>query len=492
MKRLACSALALVIAAAPVVANAQSSPGWSYGYKPTAGEWNNAFARKQDFLNFPVVNKNGDVMFGKLTTTASTALNAGFSILPGVAPTSPVNGDIWMTAAGLFAYVNGAVVGPFSSTTFAVAQLINLNSTTAPARLSGTILQMVAPDATAGRAEIDTFGAVGHYSTLRYDGTNAAPTAVLSGEQVGSVNGWAYNGASAVGPIAAVKTYAAENIAASHQGSDICFATTPLASVTMADSFCQQPSGGVTLGAPTGGDQGASTMNMAGQLYHNGIPGYIPSTSGAVAGQLGENPQGGSTAQSATVTFTNGSSTIAWASHNLHIGDAVFFSTTGALPTNFAVGSRVWVVSIIDSGHITVSNSFGGSAVVAGSAGSGTQTAAAGIVNTTGVAKSSAGITLSAGDWQCYGVVYYNPAVGTTQSSLQGAISTASDAVPALGTLGYTALQLTFIASGSNVIPIEPVDFALPSGGVVFLTSLANFGTSTMQSAGQIHCRRAS
>jgi hypothetical protein len=46
---------------------------------------------------------------------ASATGSAGFNIPPGAAPTTPVNGDIWETSAGIFARVNGATVGPLIS-----------------------------------------------------------------------------------------------------------------------------------------------------------------------------------------------------------------------------------------------------------------------------------------------------------------------------------------------------------------------------------------
>lgn len=52
---------------------------------------------------------------GKLTTPASTTTNAGLSIPHGTAPTSPVNGDVWSTTAGLFARINGSTVGPLGT-----------------------------------------------------------------------------------------------------------------------------------------------------------------------------------------------------------------------------------------------------------------------------------------------------------------------------------------------------------------------------------------
>jgi hypothetical protein len=92
---------------------AQSSPGWSYGYVPTAAEWNAAFASKQDALNFTPLNIAGGTMLGKLNLAPSRAFNAGLNMSVGVAPTTPINGDIWATSAGIYAYINNAIVGPF-------------------------------------------------------------------------------------------------------------------------------------------------------------------------------------------------------------------------------------------------------------------------------------------------------------------------------------------------------------------------------------------
>lgn len=49
-----------------------------------------------------------------LTLAASTTSISSLRITQGSAPSSPVNGDIWMTSAGLFYRANGATVGPLS------------------------------------------------------------------------------------------------------------------------------------------------------------------------------------------------------------------------------------------------------------------------------------------------------------------------------------------------------------------------------------------
>lgn len=51
---------------------------------------------------------------GLVTTPASTTSTAGLRIPHGSAPTSPVDGDVWTTTAGLYVRINGATVGPLS------------------------------------------------------------------------------------------------------------------------------------------------------------------------------------------------------------------------------------------------------------------------------------------------------------------------------------------------------------------------------------------
>jgi hypothetical protein len=49
-----------------------------------------------------------------LTVAASTTAVSSLNLPHGAAPTSPVNGDMWTTTAGLFIRINGATVGPLS------------------------------------------------------------------------------------------------------------------------------------------------------------------------------------------------------------------------------------------------------------------------------------------------------------------------------------------------------------------------------------------
>lgn len=65
---------------------------------------------------------------GRLSATASTTTQASVNIAQGTAPSTPVNGDIWTSSTGVFAHINGANQGPFSTTTGTITSV----STTAP------------------------------------------------------------------------------------------------------------------------------------------------------------------------------------------------------------------------------------------------------------------------------------------------------------------------------------------------------------------------
>jgi hypothetical protein len=116
-RTIAAVALFWVASAFPVLA--QTAPNWTYGYVPTTAQWNAIFASKQDYLGAPPLLTTGGTMTGKITTEASVAINAGINLPAGVAPTSPLDGDMWSTTAGLFVRINGTTIGPLGGATSA-------------------------------------------------------------------------------------------------------------------------------------------------------------------------------------------------------------------------------------------------------------------------------------------------------------------------------------------------------------------------------------
>lgn len=84
-----------------------ANPAFTYGLVPTVGQWNYWFMQKQDLLNFVPLSTGGGTLTGRLNTLPSSTLGSGLNIGQSVAPTSPVNGDVWMTVSGMFYRANG-------------------------------------------------------------------------------------------------------------------------------------------------------------------------------------------------------------------------------------------------------------------------------------------------------------------------------------------------------------------------------------------------
>lgn len=72
--------------------------------------WSGVTGRPTTIAGYGITDalaKTGDTATGKITFTTATASIASINVPHGVAPGSPVNGDLWSTTGGLFARING-------------------------------------------------------------------------------------------------------------------------------------------------------------------------------------------------------------------------------------------------------------------------------------------------------------------------------------------------------------------------------------------------
>lgn len=106
--------LAAVFGGAPASAQ-DGCPSIIQGAVLTAAQWNKCFQNKQNTLGFPALNKNGDVMLGRLILAPSDSTGAGLRIPYGVAPTLCTNGDTWTTSLGMFVCISNTAIGPLAS-----------------------------------------------------------------------------------------------------------------------------------------------------------------------------------------------------------------------------------------------------------------------------------------------------------------------------------------------------------------------------------------
>jgi hypothetical protein len=230
----------------------------------------------------PVLTTNGK---GLVTAQSTAAVIAPAGTLTGTTLASNVvSSSLTSAAGGAFgtaAFANtgtsGATLGLLNGTltfsgvvTHTANLIVNETGGTMPAAQTGSVLQIGNVDATITQAEADAFGAAAHFSSVRWDGTNASPTALLSGDAIGSLNAFGYNSAAVVGPQAAFRTYAAQNWSVGANGTYADIATTPDGSTTLTQVIEFQNDGGMTTPAVTGGDKGAGTINMAG-CYVEGV-----------------------------------------------------------------------------------------------------------------------------------------------------------------------------------------------------------------------------
>lgn len=120
---------------------------------------------------------------------------------------------------------------------------------------------------------------------------------------------------------------------------------------------------------------GTSTRYARADHVHPGREVLAADRTYYVATNGSDSNTGRATATTGTITFTNGSANIGWTGHGRSVGDVLVFTTTGGVPTNFAAGLPYYVKTVVDANTITVAATSGGTAISAGSAGSGTHTA---------------------------------------------------------------------------------------------------------------------
>lgn len=200
--------------------------------------------------------------------TVYNAPSSGYSgtvQMPAAAPTA-IGQALTVTTSG-----TSAVLAWGTPAALTLPLILNANSSALPTPQTGTLLQAGNANGVNTRIEADAFAASSFFTAIRADGTAAARTALLLGDQIGGYNSFGYNGTAVVGPAASFRTFASANWTGSANGTYADVTTTPSASTTAAEVIRFENDGGVTVPSTvTGGDQGAGTINASG-LYINGV-----------------------------------------------------------------------------------------------------------------------------------------------------------------------------------------------------------------------------
>jgi hypothetical protein len=171
-----------------------------------------------------------------------------------------------------------------------------------------------------------------------------------------------------------------------------------------------------------------------------------------------------------------------------------YLTTTVAASTYAALTGAAFTGAVSVTGAFTPSQTNGivGTTAAnnanAGSVGEFASNSTTGTSLTTSTAANATSISLTAGDWDIWGTVYFNPAGTTTVSQINAGISTTSATLPSLGS--YAALTATFTTGAGQILAAPMTRLSLSTTTTIYMVAQGSFATSTMTCNGYIDARR--
>lgn len=110
---------------------------------------------------------------------------------------------------------------------------------------------------------------------------------------------------------------------------------------------------------------------------------------------------------------------------------------------------------------------------------------------TSGVGSNIASLSLTAGDWDVYGSLFFSPGAGTTSPSLTMGIGIVSATRPTAGSDNNNSIaQLTFAANSWMSLHAGRARFSLSGTTTVYMSADPTFAVSTMDAYGFLSARR--
>lgn len=376
MRKLAAAAGALALVAllsTPVLAGTTECSGFGFGTVWTVAQWTACFGSLQPALGYTPLNKAGDTMTGELNLPASTSTTAALNLGAGVAPTAPVDGDIWATTSGLYAQINGATVGPFGNP---VVQSV-FGRTGAVAAQSGdyTAAQVGALDLTGGTltGKLTLPASTTAAAPLNL-GAGVAPTTPTNGDVWATATGlYAQINGSVVGPLVSTLSVIKHYLSGCILSND---ATTPSSVIDVTSGAWTDDTGAklfassagtvdLTTTGANGLDTGTVGANTWYAIYEIGkTDGTTALLASSAFGSSVTMPSGYTLKRRIGDILTDGSSNIvtfvqhdnrfvyAGALHNDYntTNNTTAYLITLSVPPKIAVTALIWVSGTIASG----------------------------------------------------------------------------------------------------------------------------------------------
>lgn len=206
------------------------------------------------------------------------------------AVTSVSNSDSSLTISP----TTGAVVASLNlahTNAFTIIQKVDLNTVAGPAADTGVGFHVIGADGSVTGFEADSFGTVARYTLRRANGTAATPTAILSGDQIGSFNARGYyvtGGPAYSGIQASLAPTATQNWTSTTLGTKWIVNVTPnnSATLTVAATFDQDLSltvvGNISGANLSGTNTGDQTITLTGDITGSGTGSFATTYNGTV------------------------------------------------------------------------------------------------------------------------------------------------------------------------------------------------------------------